>query len=316
MHKNKLKLLYFTGVYCMKRGLGRGLDALFSIYDEDEQKQNSSVKEEKVQEAFTSSVQEIDMRYIDPNKDQPRKRFEPNSLKELCESIKQHGVIQPIIVTPHGDNRYMIIAGERRFRASLLAGKKTIPAIIREYTKQEVQEVSLIENLQREDLNPIEAAKAIKQLMDQYSYTQETIADRIGKSRPLVANTLRLLSLCPEVIELIQKGQLSAGHGKILVVLTPEKQKYCADIIIEHKMTVREAESLVRKVLSSADEVVTKKEPVKQSPELKELCHRMQRLFGTKVAIKGNDSKGKISIEYFNIDDLNRICQFISKLER
>ena len=300
----------------MKRGLGRGLDALFSIYDEDEKQKNDGVVEQKVHEAFNTSVQEIDMRHIDPNKDQPRKRFEPNSLKELCESIKQHGVISPIIVTPTANDRYMIIAGERRFRASLLAGKKTIPAIIREYTKQEIKEVSLIENLQREDLNPIEAAKAIKELMDEYSYTQEEVADRIGKSRPLVANTLRLLSLCPEVIELIQKGQLSAGHGKVLVVLTPQKQKYCADIIISNKMTVRDAENLVHKVLSSTDEVVTKKEPVKQSPELKELCHRMQRLFGTKVAIKGNDSKGKISIEYFNPDDLDRICLFISKLER
>ena len=298
----------------MKRGLGRGLDALFSIYNEDEKASQNN--KENVAEAFTSSVQELDIRYIDPNKDQPRKRFDPATLKELSESIKLHGVISPIIVVPTGDGRYMIIAGERRFRASIMAGLSTIPAIIRDYTPKQVKEVSLIENLQREDLNPIEAARAIKDLMDDYNYTQEQVADRIGKSRPLVANTLRLLSLCPEVVALIEKGVLSAGHGKILVVLPAELQIVCANHIVENKLNVRDAENYVRGVQLHSNESKYSKESVRQSPELRELCHRITRLFGTKVSIKGNDNKGKISIDYFNSDDLNRICQFISKLER
>lgn len=295
----------------MKRGLGRGLDALFSIYNEDETKDKSGEKE-----AFTTAIEEIDMRLIDPNKNQPRKHFEPSSLKELSDSIKVHGVIQPIIVTKTNENRYMIIAGERRFRASLLAGLNTIPAIIRDYTPKQVKEVSLIENLQREDLNPIEAARAISELMKEFGFTQEEVASRIGKSRPLVANTLRLLALTPEVIELIEKGLISAGHGKLLVVLTPEVQIKCAKEIIDNKLSVRETEVLVRKLQESAEKEGEQREVRYQSPELKELCHRMQRLFGTKVAIKGDDNKGKISIDYFNQDDLDRICKFISKLER
>lgn len=302
------------GEKLMKRGLGRGLDALFSIYNEDEKSSQSN--NEKVAEAFTSSVQEIDIRYIDPNKDQPRKRFDPATLKELSESIKLHGVISPIIVVPTSDGRYMIIAGERRFRASIMAGLSTIPAIIRDYTPKQVKEVSLIENLQREDLNPIEAARAIKDLMNDFSYTQEQVADRIGKSRPLVANTLRLLSLCPEVVTMIEKGSLSAGHGKILVVLPAELQVSCANYIVENKLNVRDAENYIRGIQLHSTQVNNCKETVRQSPELKELCHRITRLFGTKVSIKGNDNKGKISIDYFNSDDLNRICQFISKLER
>ena len=294
----------------MKRGLGRGLDALFSIYDEEEKKDKSGEKE-----AFTSTVEELDMRLVDPNKNQPRKHFEPSSLKELSESIKLHGVIQPIIVSRTGD-RYMIIAGERRFRASLLAGLNTIPAIIKDYSPRQVKEVSLIENLQREDLNPIEAARAISELMKEFNFTQEEVAGRIGKSRPLVANTLRLLALTPEVIELIEKGQVSAGHGKLLVVLPPEIQIQCAKEIIENKLSVREAEALVKRIQENEQKEKSQKEIYYQSPELKELCHRMQRLFGTKVAIKGDDSKGKISIDYFNQDDLDRICKFISKLER
>lgn len=290
----------------MKRGLGKGLDALFSIYNEDEE--SASVQE------TTGGVEEIDMRLIDPNKDQPRKKFDPASLKELSESIKLHGVIQPIILIRNGQNRYTIIAGERRFRASLIAGLKTIPAIVRDYTPREVKEVSLIENLQREDLNPIEAGRAIKQLMEEYALTQENIADRIGKSRPLVANTLRLLTLSPEVIKLIENGSISAGHGKVLVGLSPEDQSYIAKVIMEKKLTVREVENFVHDFQNPKEK---KEKPViYQSAELKELGHRMSRLFSTKVSIKGNDKKGKISIDYYSTDDLDRISAFLRKLER
>ena len=303
----------------MKRGLGKGLDALFSIYEDDEIKVEE--KKEKTKETNKSAdlqnngVSEIDIRMIDPNKNQPRKRFDANSLKELSESIKQHGVIQPIIVNEEPNGRYTIIAGERRFRASITAGMKTIPAIVRKYTERQIKEISLVENLQREDLNPIEAAKAIRELMTEYNFTQETVADRIGKSRPLVANTLRLLSLTPEVIAMIESNKISAGHGKCLVAVEDkQKQIELAKMVVENKLTVRDLENIIRNDKPSTKTVI--REKIIQSVELKELGHRMQRLFRTKVKIVGDDKKGKISIAYFNQDDLDRICSFIDKLER
>ena len=315
----------------MKKGLGRGLDALFSIYQDDdsvEVKPKQTVKQEvevePVENKVTVSqptnqdgVVELSLKQVDPNKGQPRKIFEPNALKELAESIKQHGVIQPIIVNDEGNGRYTIIAGERRFRASLVAGKTTIPAIIRNYTKKQVKEVALIENLQREDLNPIEAAKAIKELMDEYNFTQETVADRIGKSRPLVANTLRLLTLTPEVIVMIEKGQISAGHGKCLVpIVDPKTQIEIAKTVAENKLTVRDLENYIKNYSSRKTEATVKKEKPMQSLELKEFGHRMARLFKTKVVIHGDDKKGKITIDYYNPDDLDRIVTFINTLER
>ena len=290
----------------MKHGLGRGLDSLFSIYNEESEKEVATLDQ--------SGVQEIDLKLIDTNKDQPRKIFDQNALRELSESIKLHGVIQPIILIKNQHNRYTIIAGERRFRASMQAGLKTIPAIVREYTPREVKEVSLIENLQREDLNPIEAGKAIKQLMEEYSLTQENIADRIGKSRPLVANTLRLLTLDEKVIDLIENGSITAGHGKVLVGLDPLKQREIAEIIMQKHLTVREVENLIHTLQSPKEP--SEKVKTYQSAELKELGHRIARLFSTKVSIRGNDKKGKISIDYYSTEDLDRINAFIRRLER
>lgn len=302
----------------MKKGLGKGLNALFSIYEDDDIKVEDSKSEtviESENKIVHNGVEEIDIRKIDPNKNQPRKKFDANSLKELSESIKQHGIIQPIIVNQESNGRFTIIAGERRFRASIIAGKSTIPAIVRKYSERQIKEVSLIENLQREDLNPIEAAKAIKELMNEYNFTQEAVADRIGKSRPLVANTLRLLLLCPEVISLIESNKISAGHGKCLVAVEDKKKQLeLANYVVENKLTVRDLENLIRNDKAS-DKVRIPKDKVIQSIELKELGHRMQRLFRTKVKIIGDDKKGKISIAYFNQDDLDRICAFIDKLE-
>ena len=302
----------------MKKGLGKGLNALFSVYEDDDIKVEDSKSEtviESENKIVHNGVEEIDIRKIDPNKNQPRKKFDANSLKELSESIKQHGIIQPIIVNQESNGRFTIIAGERRFRASIIAGKSTIPAIVRKYSERQIKEVSLIENLQREDLNPIEAAKAIKELMNEYNFTQEAVADRIGKSRPLVANTLRLLLLCPEVISLIESNKISAGHGKCLVAVEDKKKQLeLANYVVENKLTVRDLENLIRNDKAS-DKVRIPKDKVIQSIELKELGHRMQRLFRTKVKIVGDDKKGKISIAYFNQDDLDRICAFIDKLE-
>lgn len=326
--KNKSKFLISKGEK-MKRGLGKGLDALFSIFEEDQtQEEDKKVIEKKIEDKnqvtqtkqeeveVSSGVKEIDIRLIDPNKNQPRKRFDANSLRELAESIKLHGIIQPIIVNKENNGRFTIIAGERRFRASISIGLKTIPAIIREYSPRQVKEISLIENLQREDLNPIESAKAIKELMIEFGFTQEIIADRIGKSRPLVANTLRLLNLCPEVINLIETNQLSAGHGKCLVAIEDtKKQLELAQYVIQNKLTVRDLELIIKNGANIPSKN-QKAEKFIQTVELKELGHRMQRLFRTKVKIIGDDNKGKISIAYFNPDDLDRICSFIDKLER
>ena len=252
----------------------------------------------------------INVKDIDPNYEQPRKNFDEDSLRELADSIRQHGVIQPIVVVRMG-MRFMIISGERRWRASKLAGKETIPAIIKSYTPQQIKEIALIENLQREDLNPIEAARAIKQLMDEFNMTQEVAADRIGKSRSAIANTLRLLSLEEEVLVLIESGKLSAGHGRTLVVVENRADQIAfAKKASDNGMSVRELEKKVRDYLNPkpAQEVVRK---VVDCLELKDLVSNMQRAFATKVTAVGNDKKGRICIDYYTKDDLDRICALI-----
>ncbi len=300
----------------IKKGLGRGLDALFSAYGNDEEPSELINQQKEIVRSETSdAVVNLDMFLIDPNKNQPRKNFNAESLKELSESIKQHGVIQPITVNDQGNGRYLIVAGERRFRASLNAGLKKIPAVIKKYTDKEIKEISLVENLQREDLNPIESAKAIRELMDAYGYTQEAVSDRIGKSRPLIANTLRLLNLYPEVVSLIEKGRLSAGHGRALVpIINKDLQIKIALQACDNKLNVREIENLVKKYLNPAP--TKKSKSFSQSLELRNLENQMQRCFSTKVTILGDDNKGKISIDYFNRDDLERINSLIEKLRK
>lgn len=278
----------------MENRLGRGLGSLLGGLND--------VEEQNVQ------TNEIEISLIDRNTDQPRKNFEPASLQELSNSIKQHGVIQPIIVTKKG-TRYMIIAGERRFRASKMAGLKTIPAIVREYNAQEVKEIGLLENIQREDLNPIECALAMKELMEKYSYTQESLADRLGKSRPMVANTLRLLNLCPEVIEMVASGKLSAGHARCLVVVTdPEIQLRLAKIAVNKKVTVRDLEKEVKNMQNPKAQ---KPAPKKLSLEMNDFVSSLERKLSTKVAIKGTEKKGQIVINYYNKDDLDRIYEVL-----
>lgn len=292
----------------VKKGLGKGLSALISGSEEEYE---GALKEEEKKENNGSSV-EIQLSLIDPNVNQPRKVFDELAMSELVNSIRIHGVISPIILVRTGE-RYMIIAGERRYRASKKAGLRTIPAIIRDYTPQQVKEISLIENLQREDLNPIETANAIKQLMDEYNYTQEEVADRIGKSRPAIANTLRLLALSQPVIELIEKGKLSAGHARCLVVVEdPEAQYALAKSGVDNKVTVRDFEKMVKNYLSPKPP----KKPVEQSLELKDLVSRMQRTFATKVTALGNDNKGRIYIDYYSRDDLDRIVEIVETVQK
>lgn len=286
------------------KGLGRGFASLMGMNEvEIERKPGEIAQGEK--------PTELAILDIDPNYEQPRKNFDQDKLQELADSITQHGVIQPIIVTQIGA-RYMIIAGERRFRASKLAGRKTIPAIVRKYTPQQIREISLVENLQRDDLNPIEAARAIKQLMEEFNMTQESAADRLGKSRSAIANTLRLLSLDEQVITLIEQGRLSAGHARALVVVPKhDDQLKLALRASDNKMNVREIEKAVREFLNPKPQI--EKLAEQPSIELKELVENMQRTFATKVSAVGNGRKGRINIDYYTKDDLDRICAMVEK---
>ena len=295
----------------MAKGLGRGLSALFSDTEEAYETARAEFDDNAAGPA------ELPIEDIFPNPHQPRKTFDENALNDLANSIREHGVISPIVVNKDADGKYMIIAGERRYRAAIRAGLEKIPAIVRDLSDKEVQEISLIENLQREDLNPIEAANAMKQLMDEYRLTQEELAERIGKSRPAVTNTLRLLNLSPEVISLVSAGKLSAGHARTLVTLPEEAQYKLATDAIKDGMSVRDVERSVRDYFASPEELAEKREKKKQqvSVELKELVERMRHAFKTKVSLIGNDRKGRIYIDYYNTDDLDRISEIVSLAE-
>jgi len=224
----------------MKKGLGRGLDSLFGGFDNDEQPVKTV---EVAQKEVVNEPIEIEIGLIDRNLEQPRKNFDEKALNELSVSIREHGVIQPIIVKKVSD-RYIIIAGERRWRASRLAGLKTIPCLVKDYSEQQISEIAIIENLQREDLNPIESARAIKNLMNQYKMTQEEVADKIGKSRSAITNTLRLLTLPESIINLVETDKLSAGHARALLGLEDEvKQKRIALLAIEKRLSFRDVEN-------------------------------------------------------------------------
>lgn len=295
-----------------KKGLGRGLESLFAFYD-NEQVEEIATKKTPIVES--KSVDELNINDITPNPNQPRKHFDQEALQELADSIKVHGVIQPLVVNKLKNGKYMIIAGERRWRASKLAGLDKVPVVIKNYSDKQVKEISIIENLQREDLNPIEAARAIKQLMEEYSLTQEVVAERIGKSRSNIANTLRLLSLYPDVVKMVEDGRLSSGHAKTLVTITDTTaQIKLARQACDGKMSVRDLEKAVRNYLNPNKPKATK--VVEQSIELRELISDMQRVFSTKVSAIGNDNKGRIYIDYYSRDDLDRISDLMELLKK
>lgn len=293
----------------INKGLGRGLDALFGTYEGDV----SYNKITKPAETNTG-VLEVDINKIKPNPNQPRKNFDEDALKDLAASIKVHGIVQPIVLNKNADGTYMIIAGERRWRAANLCGLKTVPAIIKDYTEKQIKEISIIENLQREDLNPVEAAKAIKELMDEYGLTQEAVSERIGKSRSNVANTLRLLTLYPAVLDMIEKGKISAGHARCLVVVEDaNEQLKLANAIVSKNLSVRDLEKAIKAYTNPAKKVIVREE---QSLELKELINQMQKTFATKVSAIGNDNKGRIYIDYYTRDDLDRISELLDLLNK
>lgn len=301
-----------------KRGLGKGLDELMN----DTGAAYERVFEHRSAFGYTEeerkNAEDMKIDLITANPNQPRKNFDEQALQELAESIKKHGVIMPIVVNDNGDGTYMIIAGERRFRASKLAGKNTIPVVIRKYSEREIKEISLIENLQREDLNPIEAATAMKQLMVDYKLTQDELAERIGKSRPAIANTLRLLNLTPEVMMMVAEGKLSAGHARTIVLLPAEDQIKFASDAIKNQTSVRELEKKVR-AYNIPPEVLDEKKKKKRalaSIELKQLVERMRFTFRTKVSLIGTDKKGRIYIDYYSRDDLDRISEILDIIDK
>ncbi len=284
-------------------GLGKGLDALFGasplVVEE------TKVEEPESKEVDGQNLKTLKITEVEPNRDQPRKVFNQEALEELAESIKTYGIIQPIVVS-RKDGYYAIVAGERRWRAAKIAELEEIPAIIRDDDEQTNKEIALIENIQREDLNPYEKALGIRQLMDKYGLTQEQVAKKIGKSRSSVSNTVRVLYLTPDVLELVKQGKLSEGHCKALAGISDPKRQYEAAIrMIERGESVRQAESKNR---------TTKKEK-KLDPKYKYLYEdiedRFQGFFGTKVKLDQGKRKGRIIIEYHNNDDLERMLNLI-----
>ena len=290
-----------------KTGQGLGLGALFSDY-------TTEITTYDVNGDLNKGVEEMDIEMIIPNPDQPRKNFDEEQLNELAISIKRYGVIQPITVVKNG-LKYIIIAGERRYRACKIAGLKQIPVIVKDYTEKECKEIALIENLQRSDLNPIEEATAFRKLIDEYNLSQEELANNLGKSRPVIANSLRLLTLHPEVQKLVVEGRLSAGHARCLVsVKDYSVQLKYAIAAADKKMSVRELELMVNAYLNPNKE--TPKKTIKLSSELKEFVNDMQRIFATKVKIVGNEEKGRIYMDYYTKDDLQRIYELIDSLKK
>lgn len=293
----------------MAKGLGRGLSALFS--DTGEAYENAQVES-------NTGVSELPLSEIYPNPDQPRKIFDEGALLDLTNSIKEHGVISPIVVNRNPDGTFMIIAGERRYRAAKNAGLETIPAVVKEYDERKIQEISLIENLQREDLNPIEAAFGMKRLMEEFSLTQEVLAERLGKSRPAIANTLRLLTLSEEVIALVREGKLSSGHARTLVPVPKESQGQIARECVKEGWSVREAERAVKQFLNPP-EVLNREKETKNAlanAELKHLVERLRTSFKTKVSLIGTEKKGRIYIDYYSRDDLDRIYEMLDIIDR
>lgn len=297
----------------MAKGLGRGLSALFG--DTEEAYENAQAP--TGESAPKSGVEEISTGDIFPNPDQPRKEFDESAMYDLMNSIKEHGIINPIVVIRRGE-RYMIIAGERRYRAALMAGLDKVPVIVKDYSEKEIQEISLIENLQREDLNPIEAAYGMKKLMEEYRLTQEVLAERLGKSRPAIANTLRLLTLDETVIALVREGKLSSGHARTLVPVPREEQAALAAECVKNGWSVREAERAVKQYLNPPEVLAKEKEKKNAfaNAELKHLVERMRGTFRTKVSLIGTDKKGRIYIDYYSRDDLDRLSEILDIIER
>ena len=298
----------------VKKGLGKGLDSL--ITNKVEKPVEPKV-EGKVDGANGAVLMNINK--VEPNREQPRKKFDEDALLELSESIKQFGVLQPLLVTER-DDYYEIIAGERRWRAAKMAGVKEVPVIIKKLTEQEIMEISLIENIQREDLNPIEEAQAYKRLLTEFNLKQDEVAERVSKSRTAVTNAMRLLKLNDKVQQMLIDEMLTTGHARALLAIEDQDKQYeIAQKIFDEKLSVRDTEKLVKNIQNQKPEDTTSADKI--DPQLLAVYHdleeQMKVLLGTKVHINPkNDKKGKLEIEYYSQDELDRIIDLIRTVER
>ncbi|MBR9938614.1 ParB/RepB/Spo0J family partition protein [Oscillospiraceae bacterium Marseille-Q3528] len=292
-----------------RKGLGKGLDSLIPKADviptaaptEQENKPNTFVKISR----------------IEPNKDQPRKNFDEDALQELAESIKQFGVIQPLIVQKR-DDFYEIIAGERRWRAAKIAGLKEVPVIIKDYTDQEIVEISLIENIQREDLNPIEEAFAYKRLLEEFHLKQDEVAERVSKSRTAVTNSMRLLKLDGRVQQMVIDEMITTGHARAILAIEDKELQYQTAVrVFDEKLSVRETEKLVKKIGKEQTAAAEEPEPIKNDFIYRDMEEKIKGIFGTKVSVSHKkNNKGKIEIEYYSNDELERIYDLITSIAK
>lgn len=304
----------------IKKGLGRGLDMLIPREDmsshkadDDKEKRKNESKDEGINEYDI----EVDIRKIEPNREQPRKQFDEDAIEELSESIKQFGVIQPLIVKKKG-GYYEIIAGERRWRASKKAGLKKVPVIIKEYDDKEILKISLIENLQREDLNPIEEAQAYQKLQEDYGLKQDEIAASVSKSRTAITNTMRLLRLDERVQKMIMDNLITSGHGRTIIPIEDKDLQYeTACKILDENLSVREAEQLVKRMMEHKQKGKEKEEEDSQKAEMFHFFEgRMKDILGSKVTIKNKkNNKGRIEIEYYSAEELERIIDLIQSIQ-
>ncbi len=281
------------------RGLGRGLDALLPEAEE-----------------LTGAGQEIAIGDIDPNPDQPRRVFQEESIAQLAQSIREQGVLQPLLVTPTSEGRYRIVAGERRWRAARAAGLETVPCVVRELSLTQQMEIALIENLQREDLNPIEVAQGIRGLMQQCGYTQETVATRLSKSRPTVANLLRLLTLPESVTALVSAGTLSAGHARVLAGLEDDNLKAeLARRCVDEGWSVRQMEQFAAALRNGEAPARAKPRPSRALPvELSELEGRFRETMGVRATLTGTAKKGRIVLQYYSQEELEHLSELLERL--
>ena len=280
-----------------KKALGKGLGALMGMED-------ASAEAEK------QPAREVDIQKIDINKEQPRKHFDEEKMQDLADSIRQHGVIQPLVVKPEANGRYTIIAGERRYRAARMVGLKQVPVVTKEVTDRELLQISMIENIQREDLNPLEEAQGIAALMEQFSLTQEEAAEILGRSRSAVANSLRLLNLPESVKKRIVAAELSAGHARALLAIKDRTLlEKAAAYVVEKQFSVRETESYVKRLLTERPRPVKKP----QTPEFEAAEREIGEILETKVHFNGNDRRGRIVIEYFSKEQLYTLYEYLRR---
>lgn len=287
-----------------RKGLGKGLDSLIPKIETSELGTEEAVKPDTF----------VKISRIEPNKNQPRKKFDEDALQELSESIKQFGVIQPLIVQKR-DDYYEIIAGERRWRAAKFAGLKEVPVIIKNYTDQEIMEISLIENIQRENLNPIEEAQAYKRLLEEFGLKQDEVAERVAKSRTAVTNSMRLLKLDDRIQQMVIDEMITTGHARALLSIEDKELQYSTAVqVFDEKLSVRETEKLVKKIGKDTPDHL-KKEPLKNEFIYRDMEEKIKSIFGTKVSVNHKkNNRGKIEIEYYSNDELERIYDLITSI--